>query len=135
MEAPAEKGMITVPSAHGVKETIDRLDRLLNEKGMTVFARVDHSAGAIKVGMTLRPTELLIFGNPQVGTPLMERNQTAGIDLPQKALAWEDEQGQVWLSYNDPNYLAVRHGITDCSDLIGKIEAALKNFTSGATAR
>ncbi len=98
-----------------MKETINRLESTVKEKGLIVFARIDHAAGAQKIGKSLRPTELLIFGNPQGGTPLMECAQTAGIDLPLKALAWEDANGQVWLGYNDPQFLAKRHGAENCA--------------------
>ena len=100
---------------------------------MTVFIRINHAEGAQKVGKDLRPTEVIIFGNPKVGTPLMQCSQSTAIDLPQKALIWEDEKGQVWLSYNDPNYLANRHGISGCSDVIEKIQTALSNFAAAAT--
>jgi uncharacterized protein (DUF302 family) len=103
-------GLVTAPSAHDVKETIDRLENDMKSKGMTIFARIDHAAGAKAVGLSLRPTELLIFGNAMAGTPLMQAQQTLGIDLPLKALAWEDASGKVWLSYNDPGWLATRHG-------------------------
>ena len=103
-------GLVTVPSTHDVKETIDRLENDMKSKGMTIFARIDHAAGAKAVGLSLRPTELLIFGNAKAGTPLMQAHQTLGIDLPLKALAWEDATGKVWLSYNDPGWLAARHG-------------------------
>ena len=106
----ADNGLIPVSSAHGVKETIDRLANDLKSKGMTIFARIDHAAGAKAVGLTLRPTELLIFGNAEAGTPLMQSHQTLGIDLPLKVLAWEDAAGKVWLSYNAPAWLAARHG-------------------------
>ncbi len=105
------EGLTTVPSAHGVKDTIDRLESDVKSKGMTIFARVDHAAGAKAVGLALRPTELLIFGNAKGGTPLMQASQTIGIDLPLKALAWEDADGKVWLSYNEPAWLAARHGL------------------------
>jgi len=103
-------GLVTVPSTHDVKETIDRLENDMKSKGMTIFARIDHAAGAKAVGLSLRPTQLLIFGNAKAGTPLMQAHQTLGIDLPLKALAWEDAAGKVWLSYNDPGWLAGRHG-------------------------
>jgi uncharacterized protein (DUF302 family) len=103
-------GLVTVSSAHGVKETIDRFEGDVKSKGMTIFARIDHAAGAEAVGLTLRPTELLIFGNARGGTPLMQSHQTLGIDLPLKVLAWEDADGKVWLSYNEPGWLAARHG-------------------------
>jgi uncharacterized protein (DUF302 family) len=103
-------GLITLPSAHGVKEIVDRLASEVTAKGMTVFARIDHAAGAKAVGLPLRPTELLIFGNAAGGTPLMQALQTTGIDLPLKALAWQDADGKCWLSYNDPAWIAQRHG-------------------------
>lgn len=112
--AQAADGLITVKSTVSVKETIDRLEASAKGKGLIIFARIDHAAGAQKISKTLRPTELLIFGNPQGGTPLMECAQTAGIDLPLKALAWEDTGGQVWLGYNDPLFLAQRHGAANC---------------------
>lgn len=104
-------GLVTIPSRHSVKETIDRLEAEARAKGMTVFARVDHAAGATAAGMALRPTELVIFGNAKGGTPLMQASQAIGIDLPLKALAWEDDAGEVWLAYNDLAWLAARHGI------------------------
>jgi uncharacterized protein (DUF302 family) len=131
--AYADNGIISVKSSHEVKATADRLENTLNQKGMTVFIRINHAEGAQKVGKKLRPTELVIFGNPKVGTPLMQCSQSTAIDLPQKALIWEDEKGQVWLSYNDPNYLVERHGITGCAEVIKKIEKALSNFAKAAT--
>jgi len=124
----ADNGLISIKSSHDVQRTADRL-----EKDMTVFIRINHAEGAQKVGKELRPTELLIFGNPKVGTPLMQCSQSVAIDLPQKALIWEDEAGHVWLSYNDPKYLAKRHGITECVNVIKKIEKALSNFAHAAT--
>ncbi len=100
---------------------------------MTIFKRVDHTAGAKKVGLELRPTELLIFGNPKVGTPLMLCSQTAALDLPQKALAYKDESGQVWLTYNDPTYMAKRHHIKGCEKSINKVTNALAKFAGIAT--
>ena len=131
--AYADNGIINVKSSHDVKATADRLENVLKQKGMTVFIRINHTEGAQKVGQKLRPTELVIFGNPKVGTPLMQCRQSTAIDLPQKALIWEDEKGQVWLSYNDPNYLVERHGITECAEVIKKIEKALSNFAKAAT--
>lgn len=104
-------GLITVPSHYGVKALMDRLEGELRARGITIFARVDHAQGAAAAGMKLRPTELLIFGNPKAGTPLMQANQTIGIDLPLKFLAWEDAEQKVWLAYNDVSYLADRHGL------------------------
>ena len=131
--AAAGNGLISVKSSHDVKATADRLENILNQKGMTVFIRINHSAGARKVGKTLRPTELVVFGNPKVGTPLMQCSQSVAIDLPQKALIWQDDKGQVWLSYNDPNYLDQRHGLTGCAQVIKKVEKALSNFATAAT--
>jgi len=130
----AGSGLVSVKSLHDVKTTADRLENTLQQKGMTVFIRIDHAQAAQKVGRELRPTELIIFGNPKVGTPLMECRQSAAIDLPQKALIWQDEQGQVWLSYNDPSYLVERHGIAGCDEVVQKIEGALANFAKAATA-
>jgi uncharacterized protein (DUF302 family) len=124
-------GLITVKSPHSPKDTMDRLEALLQQKGMTIFARIDHAAGAAKVGKTLRATELLIFGNPQGGTPFMECNQTVGIDLPLKALVWEDASGQVWLGYNDPAFLAQRHGVPQCP-VVENMKKALAGFTQEA---
>ena len=129
----ADNGIISIKSSHDVKTTVDRLDNILREKGMTVFIRINHAEGAQKVGKKLRPTELIIFGNPKVGTPLMQCGQSVGIDLPQKALIWQDKAGQVWLSYNDPKYLASRHSIKECGEIIKKIEKALGNFARVAT--
>jgi len=130
----AAEGMVTVKSAHDVKTTADRLEAKLKEKGMNVFGRVNHAAGAEKAGMELRPTELVIFGNPKVGTPLMKCAQSVAIDLPQKALIWEDSEGAVWLAYNDPQYLKGRHAIDGCDEVLGKVSGALGNFTKAATA-
>jgi uncharacterized protein (DUF302 family) len=105
-----DRGIIDVPSRYSVPDTLARLQAILKEKGITVFAVVDHSGEAAKVGLTMRPTQLLIFGSPKGGTPLMVAAPRLAIDLPLKALAWQDEQGQVWLSYNSPEYLQQRHG-------------------------
>jgi uncharacterized protein (DUF302 family) len=127
-------GLVTVKSPYRVKETIDRLEAVVKQKGLMVFARVDHAAGAAKVGKTLRPTELLIFGNPQGGTPFMECNQTVGIDLPLKALAWEDASGQAWLGYNDPAFLAQRHQAAQCP-VVENLKKALASFAQEVIAR
>lgn len=107
----AANGLISIASGFSAKETVDRLAAEIHATGMTVFARIDHAAGAAAVGLTLRPTEVLIFGNARGGTPLMQVEQTTGIDLPLKALVFEDAAGKVWLSYNDPHWLAARHGL------------------------
>lgn len=107
----AENGLVSVQSRASARETLDRLLAALTARKLTVFARVDHAAGAAAVGLPLRPTELVVFGNPQGGTALMQDRQTAGIDLPLKALVWEDADGKVWLGYNDPAWTAQRHGL------------------------
>jgi uncharacterized protein (DUF302 family) len=128
-----ENGLITRPSPHGVKETVDRFVAEAAAEGMAVFARIDHAAGAKEVGMALRPTELVIFGNARGGTPLMQASQTAGIDLPLKALAWEDADGKVWLSYNEPAWLAHRHGGSNVSAVTDRLAAALAALAKAAT--
>ncbi len=112
----AENGLITLPSAHSAEETISRFEAALKAHDVTVFAKIDHSAGAAKANMPLRPTILLIFGGARGGTPLMQADQRIGIDLPLKALVWEDADGKVWLSYNDPAWLAARHGLAASID-------------------
>jgi uncharacterized protein (DUF302 family) len=128
-----DNGLITLPSAYGAKATADRLAAEAAAKGMTVFARIDHAAGAKEVGMTLRPTEVLIFGNARGGTPLMQAKQTLGIDLPLKALVWEDADGKVWLTYNDPAWLAQRHGATGLAEVTGRLAEALAALAKAAT--
>ena len=132
--ALAESGLVTVRSSFSVRETGNRLERQLEERGMKIVARIDHAAGADSVGLALRPTELLIFGNPKVGTPLMQCSQSVAIDLPQKMLIWQDESATVWLSYNDPYYLAERHELQGCDENIGKVAEALASFARAATA-
>jgi uncharacterized protein (DUF302 family) len=127
------EGLIAMKSSHSVSATADKLTSLLKDKGMTVMNRISHSDGAASVDLALRPTELVIFGNPKVGTPLMQCTQSVAIDLPQKALIWEDESGQVWLGYNDPMYLKQRHDIQGCDEVLKKIAGALGAFAEGAT--
>ncbi len=131
--ADSSDGIITVKSAHDVNTTVDNLEKALESKGMKVFALIDHSAGAKSVGIDLKPTELVVFGNPKVGSPLMVCEQSVAIDLPQKALIYEDESGEVWLSYNDPKYLKQRHQIEGCDEVLNKISKALANFAKAAT--
>ena len=128
----AAEGLVAVKSPRGVKDTIDRLEAAAKAKGLNIFLRVDHTAGAQKIGKSLRPTALLVFGNPQGGTPLMECAQTAGIDLPLKALAWQDASGQVWLGYNDPHYLARRHGAKKCGPVVQALRKALAGLAQEA---
>ncbi|GAM63064.1 putative inner membrane or exported protein [Vibrio ishigakensis] len=131
--ADSSDGIITVKSAHDVNTTVDNLEKALESKGMKVFAVIDHSAGAKSVGIDLKPTELVVFGNPKVGSPLMVCEQSVAIDLPQKALIYEDEDGEVWLSYNDPMYLKQRHQIEGCDEVLNKVSKALANFAKAAT--
>jgi uncharacterized protein (DUF302 family) len=131
--AHANNGLINVKSKHSTKETADKLEAVLVSKGMKVFARINHTEGAKNAGIDLRPTELVIFGNPKVGAPLMQCSQLVAIDLPQKALIWDDAAGQTWLSYNAPEYLKGRHDISGCDAVIGKITKALDNFAKAAT--
>jgi uncharacterized protein (DUF302 family) len=130
----AAEGLVEVKSPHNAKTTMDKFETLAKERGLNIFARIDHAAGAQKVGKTLRPTEVLIFGNPQGGTPLMECAQSAGIDLPLKALVWDDAQGQTWLAYNDPAWLAKRHGAESCP-AAGNLKKALSSLAEAATAK
>ena len=132
--ASAGEGMINVPSAHPVAVTADRLEAVLGGRGMTVFARIDHAAGAQKAGKSMPPALLLIFGNPKVGTPLMLCSPSIAIDLPQKALIWEDADGKTWISYNDPQYLKLRHDTQGCDEVLKKVTMALGNFASKAGA-
>ena len=127
----AADGLIAGKSPHSVKDTMDRLEVAAKGKGLNVFLRVDHAAGAKKIGKDLRPTELLVFGSPQGGTPLMECAQGAGIDLPLKALAWQEAGGQVWLGYNDPAWLAKRHGAGECAAVPG-LQKALAGLAAEA---
>jgi uncharacterized protein (DUF302 family) len=129
----ASDGVINVPSSFNVKETADRMENILNEKGITIFNRINHSTGAAKVGIVLRDTELIIFGNPNLGSPFMKCQQRVAIDLPQKALIWEDDKSMVWISYNDPRYIGKRHNITDCEEIISKIEKALATIAKAAS--
>jgi uncharacterized protein (DUF302 family) len=130
----AADGLITIRSAFGPEETVNRLEAEVRAKGLTVFAHVDHAAGAKAVGMPLRPTDLLIFGNAKGGTPLMQAEQTIGIDLPLKALVWQDAAGVTWLSYNDPYFLAQRHGLDDATKAtVEALSGALKAISGKAT--
>ena len=132
--AAAADGLVAVKSPHSAKDTMNRLENIVRQRGLTVFALVDHAAGAAKVGKTLRPTGVLIFGNPQGGTPFMECAQSVGIDLPLKALVWEDASAQVWLGYNDPVWLAQRHGAASCPAVEG-LSKALAGLAEAAVAR
>lgn len=126
-----DNGLITVASRFKVSETLDRLTTALTGAGLRVFARIDHAGNAEEVGLQLRPTELLIFGHPLGGTPLMQDQQTASIDLPVKALAWEDAEGKVWLTYNEAAWLAARHGLgTSSQQAVEAIAAGMTRLVS-----
>lgn len=134
VSAHADSGLVNVQSVHSVAQTADRMETLFKEKGLRIFIRIDHAAGAQKAGITLRPTELIIFGNPKVGAPLMARQQSIGIDLPQKMLIWEDTAGKVWLTYNHPDYLANRHGLPADLAPFQKVGGLLGKLTAAAAA-
>ncbi len=129
----ADNGTISVKSAYDVRTTADRLEQELHKKGMTIFTRINHAEDAEKVGKQLPPTELIIFGNPNVGTPLMQCGQSIAIDLPQKALIWKSKDGQVWYTYNDPGYLAKRHHLSNCKEVLEDISGSLGKLAHIAT--
>jgi uncharacterized protein (DUF302 family) len=131
--AGAQGGLVSVRSSHDVAATAERLESALQAKGMTLFARIDHAANAEHIGQTLKPTLLVIFGDPTLSTPLIQRSRSIGIDLPMKALIWEDRAGQVWFTYNAPDYLARRHGITEMGDLIQKMQQIMSDLAMAAT--
>jgi uncharacterized protein (DUF302 family) len=130
----AADGLITMRSSHGPKDTMNRLEAQVKAKGMTVFARIDHAAGAAEAGLPLRPTELLIFGNARAGTPLMQAEQAIGIDLPLKMLVWEDASGATWLSHNDPAWIAKRHGLAGASEAAARAMAGALDAIARAVA-
>ncbi|HUB63919.1 MAG TPA: DUF302 domain-containing protein [Methylocella sp.] len=129
-----DDGLVTIRSAHSARDTIARVEAELDAKGVTVFAKIDHAAGASAAGLPLRPTTLLIFGGARAGTPLMQDNQRVGIDLPLKALVWEDGLGSVWLTYNDPAWIAQRHALDAPSEpLVQAMSAMLAAVARNAT--
>ena len=128
------EGLTTVPSNFGPKETMDRLETEIRTKGLEVFARIDHAASAAEVGLNLRPTELIIFGNARGGTPLMQAAQTIGIDLLLKALVWQDAAGKTWISYNEPCWIAQRHGVSDAPPVVNKMTDLLSAISRKAAA-
>jgi len=127
------EGLLSIRSRFGPKETMDRLEAEIRARGIKVFARIDHATGAAEAGLELRPTELIIFGNARGGTPLMQSVQTVGIDLPLKALVWEDASGTTWLSYNEPSWIAQRHNIPNAEPIVSKMSAALSAMSRKAT--
>jgi uncharacterized protein (DUF302 family) len=126
-------GLTICASDFGPKETLDRLAAAVTNRGMAILVRIDHAATAAQAGMELRPTAVLIFGNPKAGTPLMQATQTMGIDLPLRALVWQDENGRTWLAYNDPKWLAKRHGADAVEDILSAMTAALAAVAEQAT--
>jgi len=130
----ADGPFVTKKSPHSVAKTLDRLSGILKKKGITVFARVDHTAGAKKVGLELKPNQVLIFGNPKLGTPLMQAKPEVGLDLPMKVQAFEDAKGQVWVRYAQPRAVAARHGATGPAPILDKMTGALDKLTSAAIA-
>jgi uncharacterized protein (DUF302 family) len=131
-QAPKIEGLTTVGSSFDPKETMNRLEAEIRSKGLTIFAQVDHSAGAVEVGLTLRPTNLIIFGNARGGTPLMQASQTAGIDLPLKALVWQDAAGKTCLSYDEPSWIVQRHGLGVRAEIVDNLAAALSAISKKA---
>lgn len=124
-------GLVAVKSPHSQSDTVNRLEAQVRQRNLNVAARIDHAAAAQRIGQTLRPNEVVIFGNPQAGTPLMQCAPTVGIDLPMKALVWTDGAGQVWLGYNDPAWLVHRHGVSECpaAENVRKALAAIAEAT------
>jgi uncharacterized protein (DUF302 family) len=132
----AVDGLTTIQSSYGPEETINRLEAEIRSRGMTVFAHIDHMAGAAAVGLSLRPTDVLLFGNAQGGTPLMQSIPTIGIDLPLKMLVWQDAAGDAWLSYNDPHWIAKRHGMgQEAEATVSAMSAALGALANTAAGR
>ncbi|HYX27833.1 MAG TPA: DUF302 domain-containing protein [Pyrinomonadaceae bacterium] len=129
----ATEGLITLKSDFDPKATMDRLEDEVRAQKMQIFARIDHSAGAAEAGLKLRPTELLIFGGALGGTPLMQSGQTVGIDLPLKVLVWQDSAGKTWLSYNEPDWIAQRHGVMNAQAAVNKMISLLRQLSTRAT--
>ncbi|WP_117233007.1 DUF302 domain-containing protein [Vibrio maerlii] len=133
--AIASESLVRVESPYSVDETVNRFEEIAQSKGLSLFARINHQENASKVDLDLRPTQVIIFGNPKVGTPLMQCAQTMAIDLPQKVLVYEDAEGKVWLSYNNPEYLKERHSIEGCDKVIGKVSGVLSKLSQAAVAK
>jgi uncharacterized protein (DUF302 family) len=128
----ADSGVVKIPSHHSVAKTMERLEAMLKERGVLIFARIDFSGDAARAGLTMRPEQMLIFGNPKAGTPLMQAVPASGLDLPLKALVWEDAGAQAWIAYNDPQYLVRRHGLS--SDLAANLAAVVPLLERAAQA-
>jgi uncharacterized protein (DUF302 family) len=129
----ADAGLVTLPSAHSATETVDRFKALLAARRIQVFADIDHAAGAKEVGLSLRPTRVIIFGNPVAGTPLMQSRQTIGLDLPLRVLIWEDEAGKVWLTYHRPESLAWSYNVIDRHEAVDGLSGGLATLAREAT--
>ena len=128
----AASGVVNVKSSHSVDATANKLEKILKSRGMTIFNRVRHSQAAQNVGISINPTQLIIFGNPKIGSKLMQCAPTVAIDLPQKALIWQDAENNVWISYNDPKYLQKRHNLQGCDMILHKVSGALAKLTGAA---
>jgi uncharacterized protein (DUF302 family) len=131
---PTDSELVTLTSAHSVTETIERLKALLAKNGIELFAHIDHAAAATKIGLPLRPTQVLIFGNPKAGTPLMQSRQTIGLDLPLRVLVWEDADGKVWLTYRRVDALAQSHHLTGHDETVRALDKGLAGLARPATA-
>ena len=130
--APAAADIVRLQSPHSPRDTMDRFEAIVKQRGLTVFARVDHAAGAKKADLTLRPTGLLIFGNPKSGTPLMQASQTRGLALPMKVLVWQDADGKVWISYEAPADVAGGHDVPQDHPVLGQVTKAMQGLTAEA---
>lgn len=130
--APAAADVVKLQSPHSASDTMDRFEAIVKQRGLTVFARIDHAAGARKADMTLRPTELLIFGNPKTGTPLMQASQTMGLALPMKVLVWQDAEAKVWIGYEAPADAAAERGVPRDHPVLGQVTQALKGLAAEA---
>lgn len=133
MNASANENLVSVQSQYSVDETADRFEAIIKEKGLSFFSRIDHAKNAAGVDLTLNPTQLILFGNPAVGTKLMQCAPTVAIDLPQKALFWQDDDGQVWLSYNKPSAMQAEHNVQGCDPIFEKITGLLAKLAEAAT--
>lgn len=132
MTTNAQNGLITMESQYSVSQTADRFEQSVNDKGLKFFMRIDHAENASNVDLVLRPTQVILFGNPVAGTALMNCAQSIAIDLPQKALFWEDADGKSWVSYNDPYYLQEKHSLEGCDALLEKVSNLLSNLATNA---
>ena len=133
--ANATENLLTVESQFSAKETADRFVSILEKKGLTLFARIDHKKNAKGVNLALRETEVIMFGNPKIGTPLMKCSQTVGIDLPQKMLIWKDANNKVWLAYNNPEYIKQRHDVKGCDPVFDKVAGVLSALAKAAASK